>query len=552
MKKFTFFVFTLFISSIATIGLSQELLINGGFESWDSDTQPTGWNIAEFIDQESDIVRSGDYSARHTAPGSSNRKLQQVIDDIVPGTSYTLQMHFLDNDPSARMRLWSYWLEDGSIITGDPDEDVLRPTTYSTDSPDWQVYTAEVTAPSNADAFRFEVRIYAQDGSGGGYIYYDDFSFNSDFEVKPEPDNYPTDFAAEAAGFGAALSWTDALGDQLPDAYLIIGEMAVDQRSVPVFPPEDGTPVPDNLDISLGYLAMNVPYGAESYTFDFLEPASGYQFTIYPYTNVGSNIDYKTDGTPPTATVVTNDFTILLLETFDDDLGVMHAVNVIGEQEWQHYVFDNNGYARINGYESGESHLNEDWLISPALNFVSFEQVKLNFRAARNFDGPELKLMVSEDYDGSGDPNDFSWADYTDAADWSTGGYEWVESGDIHLNMQSASVYIAFKYTSTTDAAAVWQVDDVLVYAEEAVGVQNLSSLNASLHPNPVIDQLEVNTTEWAEIKIMDLNGRLLLHRQAPAGKTQIDVSALQAGTYVVVLQNKTGATLVSKMMKMN
>jgi hypothetical protein len=546
MKNFTFLIITFLIIGLVPAMQAQEQLVNGGFEAWQNDNTPEGWNITDNIDKESTIVRSGDFSARQTAPESSNRKLQQVISGIEPGAEYTITYHFLDNDDAARMRIWSYWLSGTSTL---PDnEDVLRPSTYSTNSADWQEFTAVITAPAGADGFRFEMRIYAQDGNGGGYIYYDDFSFSSDVVVKPEPTNYPTAFVAEAEGFGARLSWTDATGSQLPDAYLILGEIPVSAKSVPVFPPVDGTPVPNNMDISLGYIAMNVPYGVEEYLFQFLEGDTDYHFEIYPYTNSGANIDYKTDGSIPQAFVTTNDFSILFHETFDDDLGAMEAVSVSGEQEWTHYTFNDENYARMNGYAGGQSNVNEDWLISPALDLSSYEDVVLNFRAATNFVGPELQLMISEDYDGQGNPNDFSWTDYSDAADWSSGNYEWVHSGDIGLNLSGSTVSIAFKYTSTADDAAVWQVDDILVYGEELVGLSENPNTIARFWPNPVSDVLNLSLMADAEVGITDITGRTVFEASLKQGENQLNISQLIQGAYVIKIKSVDGKIAVSKL----
>jgi hypothetical protein len=546
MKNFTFLIITFLIVVLSQPLKAQEQLVNGGFEAWQDDNTPEGWAITDNIDKENTIVRSGDFSARHTAPESSNRKLQQVISGIEPGAEYTISYFYLDNDDAARMRIWSYWLSGTSTL---PDnEDVLRPSTYSTNSVDWQEFTAVITAPAGADGFRFEMRIYAEDGSGGGFIYYDDFSFSSDVVVKPEPTNYPTAFAAQAEGFGARLLWTDATGEQLPDAYLVLGEIPTTAKSIPVFPPVDGTPVPNNMDISLGYIAMNVPFGAEEYLFQFLEGGTDYRFEIYPYTNSGANIDYKTDGSIPEAFVSTNNFDILLHQTFDEDLGEMEAVSVSGEQEWMHYTFNDDNYARMNGYAGGQSNVNEDWLISPALDLSNYEDVVLNFRAATNFDGPELQLMISEDYDGQSNPNNFSWTDFSDAADWSSGNYEWLESGDIGLNLTGMAVSIAFKYTSTADNAAVWQVDDILVYGNELVGVVETPKDTFRGWPNPANQIYNLSLAANAEMIVTDISGRTILTKSLNKGENRIDIRQLKRGAYLIQVRTIEGNTTVSKL----
>jgi len=53
--------------------------------------------------------------------------------------------------------------------------------------------------------------------------------------LDPEPDNYPTNFTAAATGLMIENTWTDAVGSQLPSAYLVL---ISDQDNI--VPPVDG------------------------------------------------------------------------------------------------------------------------------------------------------------------------------------------------------------------------------------------------------------------------------------------------------------------------
>ena len=113
--------------------------------------------------------------------------------------------------------------------------------------------------------------------------------------VEPEPTNYPTNFSADENGSTILITWTDAIGAQLPDKYIIF---AGTSSTLPT--PTDGTPVPNDIDLSDGSGALNVNFGIEEAMFSDLVIGTTYYFSIYPYTNSGSNIDYKNDGTAPT------------------------------------------------------------------------------------------------------------------------------------------------------------------------------------------------------------------------------------------------------------
>ena len=436
---------------------AQNLVVNGDLEAWTGGL-PDGWTVTENITQESGTVHGGTYSAKHTSEATT-KDFQQVIGDIQAGEEYTISYWYYDNDPAARTRIWSYWLSGGNILPDNGEE--LRPSVYSEDNTSWQEYSVVLNAPAAADAFRFEVRVYNQDGNFGGSVFYDDFNFSGDVVIDPEPSNYPTGFTANASGLAIDLSWTDATGTQLPDAYII---MAGTSSSLPV--PTDGTPVPDDTDLSDGSGALNVNYGVQSANFANLEGNTTYYFTIYPYTNNGSNIDYKNDGTAPSANASTSNFVMIESENFDVSWGNWQTISVIGDEEWDrdnNYGINNTPCAQMSGYSGGPLD-NEDWLVSPGLDFDSYENENLVFFTAMNYDGPDLECLISEDYSGSGDPNAANWQSLSYVP--SPGSWTWTESGTIDVSGYSGTVYIAFKYTSNTTEAATWEVDNITITVE--------------------------------------------------------------------------------------
>lgn len=156
------------------------LVQNGGLESWDSDTKPTGWSKTENITKEETIVHSGNYSARQMA---GTKDIGQDIEDIQPGEEYTIEYWYLDNDPTAKCRPWMYWRDtDNQSISDNQSE--FRPNSYSSDSSDWQKFSVTVTAPENASKLHLEVRTYKDNGTG--YIYYDNFSVTANSTVVPD------------------------------------------------------------------------------------------------------------------------------------------------------------------------------------------------------------------------------------------------------------------------------------------------------------------------------------------------------------------------------
>lgn len=358
----------------------------------------------------------------------------------------------------------------------------------------------------------------------------------------PEPSNYPTQFMAMADGVDAYVVWEDATGAQLPSKYLVLASTG--SITVPV----DGTPVPDS------DLAKNVPYGLNGIVFEGLQPNTTYHFAIFPYTNSGANIDYKTDGSYPTATATTEEVYVLLYEDFDDGLGVFTAYNAYGDQEWHQGTHQGTTYANMNGYAEGAAHQNEDWLIGFAEipNGISFNEIWVDFSTAMKFDGDPLRVAISTDYDGISDPSDFEWEDITDAFDYSTGNYEWVESGvfDVADIVASHSFYIAFIYTSSDEAAASWEIDYVRVIGQDMVGVSENEATMVNLYPNPANEQVSFVLDSDAQVSVFDMTGRKVSMVNVAAGNAQLNVSELESGVYFVNFRYANGSTAVSKFVK--
>ncbi len=137
------------------------------------------------------------------------------------------------------------------------------------------------------------------------------------------------------------------------------------------------------------------------------------------------------------------------------------------EQHWAVGEYSNNKFAKITGWDGSSSNLNEDWLISPKFDFTGFSDIQFSFKnACSNHNGPNIQTYVSTDYNGTGNPNDFSWTELT-GLNLSSGSYNWkTASKNLNDYANNASVYIGFKYTSTASSSKTWEIDDVKIEVE--------------------------------------------------------------------------------------
>lgn len=349
------------------------------------------------------------------------------------------------------------------------------------------------------------------------------------FTPDPEPSNYPTGFTATPQGFEIILTWTDATGAQLPAGYLILaGDEGISEL------PGDGTPIPDDADLSDGSGAMNVDFGMETYTFGGLSSSTTYFFKIFPFTNSGTYIDYKTDGIPPEADATMSNLTVIHQEDFEDQtLGTWQAVSVSGEQVWEPYIFNDNWFARASGWSGGSAFENDDWLISPPLNLQYFRNEMLTFLTAMSYTGPALQVRISTDYAGSGSPYQAEWEMLE--ATLSPGNFEWTSSGQVDISdFDGEQVHIAFQYTSTGQEAATWEVDDIMVVGEGNVGYQDQPAYDAfSVYPNPSGGWFHLDLSHGTyEITVYSIQGKELKRIHVQDHPFVVDVSGFPEGFY--------------------
>lgn len=515
---------------------AQNMVVNGDLEQWTGGV-PNNWDHVENITQESTIVHDGLYSARHQSASGTQDFGHEYITGITEGASYTLSYYYYDNDPNAKTRVWSKFLDAGGATVGTTIE-----SDYSTDSPNWVLYTNDVIAPAGATQFYLEVRVY-KEAAEGGYVYYDDFNFVGDQTVYPEPTNYPTSFGSEVVALSINLNWVDAVGGQLPRAYLVKGV----KDGTTVVPPVDGVVESDDTDWTDGAAALNVDFGVENVVFDNLVGDQTYTFYIYPYTNAAANIDYKTDGTAPVTSATTENATIISYENFASGLGVWTPYSVIGDQEWFQDEFGGVTFAKVSGYQ-GQPYANEDWLISPMLNLSLYEDVLFSFTTAANYTGPDLELYYSNDYDGSGDPTDFTWNSITDEAAWSAGSWVWTPSGDIELDAYgSASFYLGFRFTSTETESATWELTECRVMGILKTDIVQNNTIELQVYPNPATDFIQVVSNENATMEIVNLMGQKVLSQPVVTGSNTVSVNELKSGVYFVRVAYADGITAINK-----
>lgn len=144
-------------------------------------------------------------------------------------------------------------------------------------------YTSSMTGLSSNTTYYY--RAYAVN-CNGVVSYGTEYTFTT---LKGEPTNHPTVFAcATTTDTQMPLTWTDAIGATTPDGYLIKWSTT---SYAAITAPTDGTAEAD------GATTQNITQGTQGFTATGLTANTTYYFKIWSYTNSGTDIDYKTNGT---------------------------------------------------------------------------------------------------------------------------------------------------------------------------------------------------------------------------------------------------------------
>ena len=155
------------------------------------------------------------------------------------------------------------------------------------------------------------------------------------------------------------------------------------------------------------------------------------------------------------------------MDDFATGIGAWTAYSVTGNEVWTPSSYGNPSYcATISGYASGNKN-NEDWLISPSIDFTGKTTGKLVFDSATKYTGNSLQVYISTNYT-SGAPSTATWTLLPATFAPVNSNYVWINSGAVNISSYAANqsnVRVAFKYSSTTSAAATWELDNVLVTA---------------------------------------------------------------------------------------
>jgi len=156
----------------------------------------------------------------------------------------------------------------------------------------------------------------------------------------------------------------------------------------------------------------------------------------------------------------------MFADGFDNGLGNWTTHSVVGSQGWETRNFGNPApCAYMSGFANGAQN-NEDWLVSNAISAPStLSNLYLSFETDRGFSGNALEVFYTTNF--TGDVTTTAWTALSATLDTQNDWNTWTNSGNLDVSSAiGGNLYIAFKYTSTTSAAATWELDNVKVFED--------------------------------------------------------------------------------------
>lgn len=170
--------------------------------------------------------------------------------------------------------------------------------------------------------------------------------------------------------------------------------------------------------------------------------------------------------TPEEEVTVTKDAPYV--ESFESGLGKFIIDNKeIGSLSfvWKHDA--SYKYMKASAYVNGTNNVTESWLTSPVINLTGVDKAVLTFDQAINFAKGKASQYLTVVATEAGMNN---WEPLTITYP-KDDGWAFVASGDVDLNKYAGKkVQLAFKYTSSSEIAATWEVKNVKVAAAENGG----------------------------------------------------------------------------------
>ena len=170
---------------------------------------------------------------------------------------------------------------------------------------------------------------------------------------------------------------------------------------------------------------------------------------------------------------------------------------------------------------------------SPLINLSGYSSARLTYRIGALLLGEGqmgYHLLVVED-----DFVDFANPNFVESI-MRDGSHE--VTFDLTPFIGKSITLMWYHYSGITYGNGYLILDDIVVTAENALGVKEILTPKLSVYPNPAVDKITVsNLSDNTTLSIFDISGKKLWEVMG-SGETTIDIGSLSKGTYILSAAN--------------
>jgi hypothetical protein len=220
-------------------------------------------------------------------------------------------------------------------------------------------------------------------------------------------------------------------------------------------------------------------------------------------------------------------------------------------QDWgvstaRYYSGTNSAFVR---YEAGTGGVNEDWLVTSAVDLTSYTGTSLTFYGGQQYTLPygsvyTIRVSTTSQTDISGFTTlaTYAEADFTDIL---TPALTSLKTVDLAAYDGMAEVYIAF--VMAQNDGDNWFIDDVNVTGTLGTRAFDRNTMVA-LYPNPSNGIVNISTSLTVDnVEIYDVLGNTV---KTVRNANKIDISEMALGTYLFKISTTAGNVYHQKIVK--
>lgn len=202
------------------------------------------------------------------------------------------------------------------------------------------------------------------------------------------------------------------------------------------------------------------------------------------------------------------------------------------------------GFAQQNGINQIEGMLLGEWAFTGTPADFSFDV------DAQPLTG-DTAIVFCSLYDAAGDL--VAWTGIlVDAANATTG---WTPvtvpfNYETQGTVTKIEIFCQSSIADVPVTGSILRVDNFAV-SGDVTSVSEVFELNATVYPNPAINELNVSLNDAFEsVRIISLDGKVVINETVNSTSTKLDVSGLETGAYIYEIRTAEGEVITNKFIK--